>query len=95
MIEAMPFIFGGSAFIASDEQAREVVRVEKEEGAVGLKCYFTLPWSLHHAVARAAVQQGLPVRAHACAREEAIREFSSATRGWNTCFPSMITTTIS
>jgi len=73
MIEAMPFIFGGSAFIASDEQAREVARVEKGEGAVGLKSYFTLPWSLHHAIARAAVQQGLPVRAHAFAREEAIR----------------------
>ena len=73
MIEAMPFIWGGSAFIASDEQAREIVRVEKEEGAVGLKSYFTLPWSLHHAVARAAVQQGLAVRAHGWAREEAIR----------------------
>jgi Tol biopolymer transport system component len=73
MIEAMPFIFGGSAFIASDEQAREVARVEKGEGAVGLKSYFTLQWSLHHAIARAAVQQGLPVRAHAFAREEAIR----------------------
>jgi Tol biopolymer transport system component len=73
MIEAMPFIWGGSAFIASDEQAREVVRVAKEEGAVGLKSYFTLPWSLHHAVARAAVQQGLAVRAHGWAREEAIR----------------------
>lgn len=42
MIEAMPFIWGGSAFIASDEQAREVARVEKEEGAVGLKSYFHL-----------------------------------------------------
>ena len=73
MIEAMPFIWGGSAIITSDEQAREIVRVEKEEGAIGLKSYFTMPWSLHHAVAREAVQQGLAVRAHGWAREEAIR----------------------
>ena len=95
MIEAMPFIWGGSAFIASDEQAQEVVRVEKEEGAVGLKSYFTLPWSLHHAVARAAVQQGLAVRAHGWAREEAIRGVLLGHQGWNTCSPSTITTTIS
>jgi hypothetical protein len=73
MIEAMPFIWGGSAFIASDEQAREIARVEKQEGAVGVKSYFTLPWSLHRAVADAAVREGMAVRAHGWTREEAIR----------------------
>ena len=73
MIEAMPFIWGGSAFVVSAEQAQEIVRVERQEGAVGLKSYFTLPWSLHRAVAYAGIQEGMAVRAHGWAREEAIR----------------------
>ena len=73
MIEALPFIWGGSAFVVSAEQAREIIRVEKQEGAVGLKSYFTLPWSLHRAVANAAIPEGMAVRAHGWTREEAIR----------------------
>src|SRR5262249_2410413 len=42
---------------------------EKHGGAVGLKSYFTLPWSLHRAVAYAAIQEGMAVRAHGWARE--------------------------
>ena len=45
-------------------EAQEIARVERQEGAVGLKSYFTLPWSLHRAVAHAAIQEGMAVRAH-------------------------------
>ncbi len=73
MIESMPFIWGGSAFGTSDEQMRDIVRLEKEEGSVGVKSYFTLPWTLHRAVAAEALKQGMPVAAHGLFREEIIR----------------------
>jgi Amidohydrolase family/WD40-like Beta Propeller Repeat len=73
MIEAEPFIWGGSIFVASEEQARETVRLEKQAGAVGVKSYFTLSWPLHRAIASEALEQGLPVAAHGLFREEIIR----------------------
>ena len=42
MIEEAPFIWGGSIFAASAEQARDIVRLEKQAGVVGVKSYFTL-----------------------------------------------------
>jgi hypothetical protein len=51
MIESMPFIWGGSVFGTSNEQVQDIVRREKQEGAAGVKSYFTLPWPLHRAVA--------------------------------------------
>jgi Tol biopolymer transport system component len=72
-IESMPLIWGGSVFAASEEQAREIVRLEKQAGAVGVKSYFTLPWPLHRAVALEALHQGLPVSAHGLFREEIVR----------------------
>ncbi len=73
MIEGMPFIWGGSVFGTSDEQMREIVDLEKKEGVVGVKSYFTLSWPLHGAVASEALKQGLPVSAHGLFREEIIR----------------------
>ena len=73
MIEAMPFIWGGSVFGTSDEQVRDIVDLEKKEGVVGVKSYFTLSWPLHRAVASEAFRQGLPVSAHGLFREEIIR----------------------
>jgi Tol biopolymer transport system component/imidazolonepropionase-like amidohydrolase len=73
MIEEAPFIWGGSVFGASDEQMRDLVRVEKQAGVVGVKSYFTLSWPLHRAVAAEALKQGLPVAAHGLARQEIIR----------------------
>ena len=73
MIEGMPFIWGGSVFATSDEQARGIVDLEKNEGAVGVKSYFTLSWPLHRAVASEAFKQGLPVAAHGLFREEIVR----------------------
>ena len=73
MIEGMPFIWGGSIYATSDEQAREIVDLEKKEGAVGVKSYFTLSWPLHRAVAFEAFKQGLPVAAHGLFREEIVR----------------------
>ena len=73
MIEGMPFIWGGSIYAISDEQARGIVDLEKKEGAVGVKSYFTLSWPLHHAIAFEAFKQGLPVAAHGLFREEIVR----------------------
>ena len=73
MIEGIPFIWGGSVFATSDEQAREIVDLEKRGGAAGVKSYFTLSWPLHRAVASEAFNQGLPVSAHGLFREEIIR----------------------
>ena len=73
MIEGMPFIWGGSAYGTSDEQLRDIVDLEKREGAVGVKSYFTLSWPLHRALASEAFKQGLPVSAHGLFREEVIR----------------------
>ena len=73
MIEQAPFIWGGSIFAASAEQARDLVRLEKQAGVVGVKSYFTLSWPLHRAVAAEAFKQGLPVSAHGAAREEIVR----------------------
>ena len=73
MIEGMPFIWGGSLYATSDEQAREIVDLEKKEGVVGVKAYFTLSWPLHRAVASEAFKQGLPVAAHGLFREEIVR----------------------
>jgi Tol biopolymer transport system component len=73
MIESYPFIWGGSVFGSTDEQVRDIVRLEKQEGAVGVKSYFTLPWPLHRAVAFEALRQGLPVSAHGLFREEIVR----------------------
>ena len=73
MIEGIPFIWGGSIYATSDEQAREIVDLEKKEGAVGVKSYFTLSWPLHHAIAFEAFKQGLPVAAHGLFREEIVR----------------------
>lgn len=73
MIESDPFIWGGSVFATSAEQAREIVRLEKQAGAVGVKSYFTLSWPLHRAVALEALQQGLPVSAHGLFREEIVK----------------------
>ncbi len=73
MIEGIPFIWGGSLYATSDEQAREIVDLEKKEGAVGVKSYFTLSWPLHRAVAFEAFKQGLPVAAHGLFREEIVR----------------------
>lgn len=74
MIESTPFIWPGSAYGVSDEQVRNIVRLEKEEGVTGVKSYFTLTWPLHSAVSAEARLQGLPVRAHGFIREEIIRE---------------------
>jgi hypothetical protein len=74
MIESTPFIWGGSVYGVSDEQVRNIVCLEKEEGATGVKPYFTLTWPLHRAVSAEARLQGLPVRAHGMIREEVIRE---------------------
>ena len=73
MIEGMPFIWGGSVYATSDEQAREIVDLEKKEGAVGVKSYFTLSWPLHRVVAFEAFKQGLSVAAHGLFREEIVR----------------------
>ncbi|HEX8798145.1 MAG TPA: amidohydrolase family protein, partial [Terriglobales bacterium] len=73
MIEAMPFIWGGSLFGTSDEQMRTIVQLEKQQGAVGVKSYFTLRWPLHRAVAFEAFKQGAPVSAHGFFREEIVR----------------------
>ena len=73
MIEATPFIWGGSAYGASDEQLRDIVHLEKKEGVVGVKSYFTLSWPLHRALAAEAFKQGLPVSAHGLFSEEIIR----------------------
>ena len=73
MIETTPFAWGGSAFGASDEQVRDIVRREKQDGTVGVKSYYTLSWPLHRAVALGAFQQGLPVSAHGLARQEMVR----------------------
>ena len=73
MIEATPFIWGGSAYGASDEQLRDIVHLEKKEGVVGVKSYFTLSWPLHRALASEAFKQGLPVSAHGLFSEEIIR----------------------
>jgi hypothetical protein len=80
MIESYPFIWGGSVFAASDEQAREIVRLEKQAGVVGVKSYFTLPWPFHRAVAFEALQQGLPVSAHGLFRGRLSGALSSAMR---------------
>jgi hypothetical protein len=61
MIESVPFIWGGSVYGVSDEQVRNIVRLEKDEGATGVKSYFTLAWPLRRAVADEARKQGLPV----------------------------------
>jgi imidazolonepropionase-like amidohydrolase/Tol biopolymer transport system component len=75
MIESTPFIWPGDVYGVSDEQIRNIVRLEKEEGgATGVKSYFTLTWPLHRAVSAEARLQGLPVRAHGMIREEVIRE---------------------
>jgi len=73
MIEEAPFIWGGSIFAASADQARDIVRLEKQAGVVGVKSYFTLSWPLHRAVAAEAFKQGLPVAAHGLCRQEIIR----------------------
>ncbi len=73
MIEEEPFIWGGSVFGASDEQVRDIVRLEKQAGVVGAKSYFTLSWPLHRAVAAEALKQGLPVAAHGLCRQEIVR----------------------
>ena len=73
MIEAMPFIWGGSVFGTTDEQMRDIVDLEKKEGVVGVKSYFTLSWPLHRAVAAEAFKQGLPVSAHGLFRQEIVR----------------------
>ena len=73
MIEAPPFIWGGSVFGDSEEQMRDIVDLEKKEGVVGVKSYFTLSWPLHRAVASEAFRQGLPVSAHGLFREEVVR----------------------
>ena len=73
MIEGMPFIWGGSIYATSDEQARDIVDLEKKEGVAGAKSYFTLSWPLHRAVAFEAFKQGLPVAAHGLFREEVVR----------------------
>ena len=73
MIEATPFIWGGSAYGTSDEQLRDIVHLEKKEGVVGVKSYFTLSWPLHRALALEAFKQGLPVSAHGLFSEEIIR----------------------
>ena len=72
-IEGMPFIWGSSAYAASEEQARDIVDLEKKEGAVGVKSYFTLFWPLHRAVAFEAFKQEVPVSAHGLFREEIVR----------------------
>jgi imidazolonepropionase-like amidohydrolase len=73
MIETMPFLWGGSVFGSSDGQMRDIVQLEKTQGAVGVKSYFTLPWPLHRAVASEAFKQGLPVSAHGLFSEEIVR----------------------
>ena len=73
MIEATPFIWGGSAYGASEEQLRDIVHQEKNQGVVGVKSYFTLSWPLHRALAVEAFKQGLPVSAHGLFSEEIIR----------------------
>jgi imidazolonepropionase-like amidohydrolase len=73
MIEEAPFIWGGSIFAASAEQARDLVRLEKQAGVVGVKSYFTLSWPLHRAVAAEAFKQGLPVTGHGIGRQEIVR----------------------
>jgi Tol biopolymer transport system component len=73
MIEATPFIWGGSAYGASNEQLRDIVHLEKKEGVVGVKSYFTLSWPLHRALASEAFKQGLPVSAHGLFSEEIVR----------------------
>ncbi len=73
MIEGLPFIWGGSAIAASGEQIRDIVDLEKTEGVVGVKSYFTLSWPLHRVVASEALRQGLPVSAHGLFREEIVR----------------------
>ena len=52
---------------------RDIVDLEKKEGVVGVKSYFTLSWPLHRAVASEAFKQGLPVSAHGLFREEIVR----------------------
>jgi imidazolonepropionase-like amidohydrolase/Tol biopolymer transport system component len=73
MIESIPFIWGGSVFGTSDQQMRDIVDLEKKEGAVGVKSYFTLSWPLHRAVASEAFKQEVPVSAHGMFREEIVR----------------------
>ncbi len=59
-----PFFHGGSFFVKTEEQAREIVRKEKRDGAMAIKSYFTLPWPLHRVIADEARRQGMPVAAH-------------------------------
>jgi imidazolonepropionase-like amidohydrolase len=50
-----------------------IVQLERKQGAVGVKSYFTLQWPLHRAVASEAFKQGVPVSAHGFCREEIVR----------------------
>ncbi|MGI9647492.1 MAG: amidohydrolase family protein [Acidimicrobiia bacterium] len=59
-----PFFHGGSLFADTEEQARNLVRKQQRDGAIAIKSYFTLPWSLHRAIADEARRAGIPVVAH-------------------------------
>ena len=56
------------------------LHLEKKEGAVGVKSYFTLSWPLHRALACEAVKQGLPVRLTVFSVRRLSGGLSSATR---------------
>ncbi len=61
---AGPFAHGGSLFATTPEQARQIVRKEKRDGAIAIKSYFSLPWVLHRVIAEEALAQKIPVVAH-------------------------------
>ena len=80
MIEATPFIWGGSAYGASDEQLRDIVHLEKKEGVVGVKSYFTLSWPLHRALASRRSSRGCRCRLTVFSVRRLSGGLSSATR---------------
>ncbi|MGI9355097.1 MAG: amidohydrolase family protein [Rhizobiaceae bacterium] len=73
MVEAAgPFFHGGSQFAANDAEARNIVRKEVRDGVVGIKSYFTLPWSQQRAIANEAFKLGVPVYAHGLTFRETV-----------------------
>ncbi|MCK5351948.1 PD40 domain-containing protein [bacterium] len=73
MIETTkPFFHGGSFFAHTAEQARALVRKEQRDGAVVIKSYFTLPWSLQRVIADEARRQAIPIAAHGMVFKETV-----------------------
>ena len=75
MVEAGgPFFHGGSQFATTEAEARQIVRKEASDGAIAIKPYFTLPWSLHRAIADEALELGIPVTAHGLIFRETVMD---------------------